>query len=128
MGNAMKTTRLTSLLLVLYTHMGANKVLAFTPGQFNTGKVIDTVICRKDPTQSYAVFIPAKGGKEELPVIYFFDPHANGSLPLYKYRFLADTYGFILVGSNNSKNGNDWPLTDNIWRTLFDDTQSWLRI
>lgn len=120
----MKTTQLSSLILVLCSCVSMNQAFAFTAGSFPAGKVIDTVICKKDPTQSYAVYIPAKGDKGTLPVIYFFDPHASGALPLYKYKSLADTYGFILIGSNNSRNGNDWPVTDNIWRSLFDDTQS----
>jgi hypothetical protein len=92
------------------------------------GQVIDSVICKADPTQSYALYVPAKGGKEALPIIYFFDPHADGALPVKKYKALADAYGFILAGSNNSKNGNDWSVTANILRQLFDDTRSRLRI
>jgi len=88
----------------------------------------DTVICKTDPGQSYALYIPAKGNQEALPVIYFFDPHASGSLPLNKYKSLADTYGYILIGSNNSKNGNDWSTTENIWNHLFNDTQNRLKI
>lgn len=87
------------------------------------GRLIDTVICRTDPAQSYAIYIPGKGEKEALPVIYFFDPHGSGVLPLKKYRSLADSYGFILVGSNNSRNGNDWPTTGVIWQHLFNDTR-----
>jgi pimeloyl-ACP methyl ester carboxylesterase len=49
-------------------------------------------------------------------------------LPVRKYKALADAYGFILVGSNNSKNGNDWPTTENIWRSLSDDTRDRLRL
>ena len=93
------------------------------PDSFIVGKVIDTVICATDATQSYALYIPATKSKTALPVIYFFDPHASGSLPLYKYQSLANTYGFILIGSNNSKNGNDWQQTETIWQTLFDDTR-----
>ncbi|HWK05860.1 MAG TPA: hypothetical protein VNS58_19600 [Puia sp.] len=132
----MRRTQLISLILVFYTFIGAlrtpilaaNRTRAVTSRLFNPGKVIDTVICQKDPTQSYALYIPANGNKAPMPAIYFFDAHANGSLPLNKYKSLADIYGFILIGSNNSKNGNDWPVTDNIWRTLFDDTQSRLNI
>src|ERR1700735_1842902 len=82
------------------------------------GQVIDSVICKADPTQSYALYVPAKGQKEALPIIYFFDPHADGALPVKKYKALADAYGFILAGSNNSKNGNDWSVTVNILRQL----------
>ncbi|KAA9040715.1 hypothetical protein FW778_01350 [Ginsengibacter hankyongi] len=95
---------------------------------FETGKIITHVIYKTDPAQSYALYIPAKGNKETLPVVYFFDPHGDGSLPLDKYKALADVYNFILVGSNNSKNGNDWSTAENIWNTLFDDTQKRLKI
>jgi hypothetical protein len=99
-----------------------------TPDSFPLGKVIDTVTCAANAAHSYALYIPVTGNKTALPVIYFFDPHANGSLPLRKYRQLANTYGFILIGSNNSKNGNDWQLTETIWQTLFDDTRKRLAI
>ena len=107
------------------TALTANKIPQDT---FETGKVISQVLCQNDTTQSYALYIPVKGNKTALPVIYFFDPHADGSLPLNKYKTLADTYNFILASSNNSKNGNDWATAENIWRSLFDDTQKRLRI
>jgi dienelactone hydrolase len=99
-----------------------------SPGLLAPGKIIDTVFCKSDPTQSYALYIPEKGNKTALPVIYFFDPHADGSLPLHKYKTLADAYGFILIGSNNSKNGNDWSATGKIWDHLYDDTKNRLKI
>ncbi|HEY5463716.1 MAG TPA: hypothetical protein VIJ95_10715 [Hanamia sp.] len=95
---------------------------------FVIGKVIPKVICKADASQSYALYIPVKSINETLPVIYFFDPHGDGPLPLIKYKALADKYHFILVGSNNSKNGNDSPTSENIWNTLFADTQKQLAI
>jgi len=92
------------------------------------GKVVDTVFCKADVTQSYALYIPAKGNANVLPIIYFFDPHGDGSLPLNKYKLLAETYGFILAGSNNSKNGNDWSTTEKIWQQLAADTKGRLKI
>ncbi|MFL5748679.1 MAG: hypothetical protein ACJ751_28665 [Niastella sp.] len=96
---------------------------AARPDSFAIGKVIDTITCAADAGQSYAAYIPSTGNKKALPVIYFFDPHASGSLPLNKYKALADKYGFLLIGSNNSKNGNDWQLTEAIWQILSDDTR-----
>jgi predicted esterase len=98
------------------------------PGFSQPGKMINPVLCQSDPSQSYAVYIPAKGNKTPLPVIYFFDPHADGGLPLGKYRRLADEFGFILVGSNNSKNGNDWAAAENSWRHLLEDTKTRYKI
>lgn len=97
------------------------------PDSFATGRVI-TLIAKEDPSQSYALYIPSKGNKEALPAIYFFDPHADGSLPVNKYQALADTYNFILIGSNNSKNGNDWSTTEKIWNTLHNDSRKRLKI
>ncbi len=141
----MKATQFIKLIiLIFYAIACANKNPAETSGDntkdttvvsnaetqdsFDVGKVIHHVICKTDAAQSYALYIPVKGNKEALPIIYFFDPHVDGSLPLNKYKALADAYDFILIGSNNSKNGNDWSITENIWHTLFDDTQKRLKI
>jgi hypothetical protein len=98
------------------------------PDSFAVGKVIDAVTCTADVSQSFALYIPAKSNKEPMPIVYCFDPHGAGSLPVKKYKSLADTYGFILVGSNNSKNGNEWPRTQSIWSTLLNDTKKRLPV
>ncbi len=90
---------------------------------FQTGKIINPVICSANAQQSYALYIPSNPHNESLPVIYFFDPHGDGVLPLEKYKALAEIYHFILIGSNNSKNGNDWNDAENIWTILSDDSQ-----
>jgi ketosteroid isomerase-like protein len=113
-GNNVKDTAVTASVTVTDT--------------FETGKVISPVFCKADAAQSYAIYIPVKGNREPLPVVYFFDPHADGSFPLAKYKALADTYDFILIGSNNSKNGNDWSTTESTWSILFDDSQKRLKI
>jgi predicted esterase len=95
---------------------------------FETGKVISHVTSIADPSQSYALYIPASKQSEIMPVIYFFDPHGDGALPLNKYNKLADRYHFILVGSNNSKNGNDFTTSENIWNALYNDTKRRLSI
>ncbi|HEV2483641.1 MAG TPA: hypothetical protein VGS79_28440 [Puia sp.] len=92
------------------------------------GQVVDRIVCAADASQSYALYIPVRGDRQPLPIVYFFDSHGAGSLPLRKYKALADTYGFILVGSNNSKNGNDWATTGTIWDRLFTDTHKRLKI
>jgi len=110
-------------LLIAY----ASSYASITPDPFQPGKII-SVVCRADAAQSYALYIPLKGNKEALPIIYCFDPHGDGALPLKKYRALAEAYGFMLAGSNNSKNGNEWLTTENIWRNMSEDTKSRLKI
>jgi len=109
------------LLLLLLLQAGA----CSSHESFPTGKIVDTVACKADPSQTYAVYVPSntKGA-----VIYCFDAHGAGALPLKNYKALADKYGYILVGSNNSKNGNDWNTTENIWQALEKDTRERLPI
>lgn len=93
---------------------------------FAKGTIIPHVNCKSDATQSYALYIPLTQNNVPMPVMYCFDPHGDGALPLKNYQSLADAYHFILVGSNNSKNGNDWNVTQTLWNTLFNDTKSLL--
>ncbi len=55
---------------------------------FETGKIISKVVCRADASQSYALYLPENENMEELPAVYFFDPHGDGTYPLSKYKSL----------------------------------------
>jgi len=73
------------------------------------GKVIPVIKCSKDPSVNYALYLPKNySSAKQSPVIYFFDSHGSGSFPIEKYKDLAEKYGYILAGSNNSKNGMSW--------------------
>lgn len=61
----------------------------------------------------YALHIPPGiSAGEKAPVIFIFDPHAGGHLPVEKYSDLADEFGFVLVGSNESRNNQ--PIEDGL--------------
>lgn len=90
---------------------------------FEKGKIIPTVTCRKDYTITYALYLPKSyTSLRKFPVIIAFDPHASGKLPLEKYKDLADKYGYILMGSNDSKNGQDMNTSGVIIDALFSET------
>ncbi len=91
---------------------------------FSKGVLLLHITCLADALQSYALYVPAIKKDSFPPVIFCFDPHGDGSLPLTKYKYLADASGFILIGSNNSKNGTDWKTTQSILNTLFTDVQN----
>ena len=83
--------------------------------------VMSKVVCASDPSMSYALYIPSSKDNTPLPVVYFFDPHGDGLLPVKKYKSLADSFHFILAGSNNSKNGNNLDDAGNIFTAMKDD-------
>jgi len=68
------------------------------------GPIVD-VTCASDATQNYALYLPsAYTSAKRWPIIYFFDPGGRGRRPLELYKDIAEAYGFILAGSNNSRN------------------------
>ncbi len=88
------------------------------------GQLIERVITRSDPSQGYALFLPSSyTDGRKYPVIYCFDPGARGRLPVELFREAAEKYGYIVVGSNNSRNGPGVPLND-IIKALWEDTHN----
>jgi len=88
------------------------------------GKIIERVVCLKDSAQSYALYLPPNYTTDRRwPVIYAFDPAARGLRPVERFKDAAEKYGFIIVGSNNSRNVPDRPLAE-IINAMFDDTQT----
>lgn len=72
------------------------------------GKVYPHIPLSTDSSLSYALYLP----KNHTPSVafIFFDPHGSGVLPVETYQHLADAYGIILIGNNNSSNGTDFNL------------------
>lgn len=81
------------------------------------------MVCTYDISQSYQVYLPTAFVKnKKWPIVYMFDPHANGQLAIDHARDAAERYNFILIASNNSK--NNAPNIDHIISILFADVAS----
>lgn len=91
------------------------------------GRVIDSVFCAGDSSQKYSIYLPTKyDTSKKWPIIYFFDPHGVGNLPIELYKGLAEKYGFIIAGTYNSKNGLQWENSQKAAEELMKDT--WMRL
>ncbi len=74
--------------------------------EFAPGQVIDQVVTRADAAQSYAVYVPSTFTRaRDWPVIFVFDPGARGRNAVERLRAAAERFGYIVAGSNNSRNG-----------------------
>ncbi len=74
--------------------------------EFPKGQIIDKVICAKDKTFSYALYLPSAYSPDKAwPVIVCFDPRAQGRRPLDLLQAAAESHGYIVAGSLDSKNG-----------------------
>jgi len=76
------------------------------PEQIAKGVVVERLLCSIEPSQTYAVYLPAGYNDERSwPILYCFDPEAQGATPVDAFKDGAEKYGYIVVGSNNSRNG-----------------------
>jgi dienelactone hydrolase len=74
--------------------------------ELRPGELTREVRCAANAEQSYALYLPKNYTvSRRWPIVYAFDPAAHGSVPLELMKDAAEKYGYILAGSNNSRNG-----------------------
>jgi hypothetical protein len=92
------------------------------------GKIIDKVVCAKDPAQSYALYVPSDyDPAKKWPVLYALDPGGRGREPLTRFQDAAEARGFIVACSYNSRNGPWRPITEAA-AAMWEDTHTRLAI
>ncbi|MBL9209713.1 MAG: hypothetical protein JNL92_04550, partial [Opitutaceae bacterium] len=70
------------------------------------GEVLAQVACASDATQTYALYVPRSfDPAKKSPVLFCFDPGARGRVPVDRFKEAAEKFGWIVAGSNNSRNG-----------------------
>lgn len=70
------------------------------------GTIIEDIRCAGDPTQSYALYVPTTYSPDKpSSLLLAFHPGARGRAMVEKYAAAAEQYGYIVAGSNTSRNG-----------------------
>lgn len=86
------------------------------------GVVAAKVKCLKDRAVNYALYVPTGYDSTKVwPLIIAFDSHADGMLPVTLFKDEAEKYGYIVAGSNNSKNGTPWTTTESYYSSMLSD-------
>jgi len=76
-------------------------------GGLSTGVVLPDVPEKEDPSQTFALYLPKDYTRTKLwPAIYAFDWAARGKVPADLYAPAAGKRGYVVIASNNSKNGS----------------------
>jgi poly(3-hydroxybutyrate) depolymerase len=82
---------------------------------------IQSIEVRGHPTQSYWMFVPSNYTADRAwPVLYCLDPGARGRVPVERFATAAEKAGFLVAGSNNSRNGPMGPVQEAIGLMLSD--------
>lgn len=97
-------------------------------GALQPGVIVPKVVAPANPGQSYALYLPsAYSSDKRWPIVYAFDPGARGSIPVELMKDAAERYGYIVVGSNNSRNGS-WKIEAEAAEALVQDTHARLSV
>jgi predicted esterase len=92
------------------------------------GVILPKVVALAKPGQSYALYLPsAYSSDKRWSIVYAFDPGARGSVPVELMKEAAERHGYILVGSNNSRNGS-WKIEAEAAEAIVQDTHARLSI
>jgi len=84
----------------------AGAPLALAADDLPRGRVVERLVCAKQPDQAYALYLPANyDPARKWPVLFCYDPGANGRRPVERFSAAADKLGWIVAGSLNSRNG-----------------------
>src|SRR5215831_498980 len=97
--------KLNSILLAIMVFGVWGPAYAQTPAP---GAVHAFVAVKADPANSYALYLPSTySAARRWPLLLVFDPFARGEVSVKLFHEAAEKYGFIVVGSNNSRNFQD---------------------
>ncbi|HEX8183488.1 MAG TPA: tetratricopeptide repeat protein [Blastocatellia bacterium] len=115
---------LTLCLLSSLCFIATRPVSASAVEEIAKGSIIEKVACRSDQKLSYALFLPSNyTPAKKWPILYGFDPGARGHMPVERFKTAAEKYGYIIAGSNNSRNGA-MDLTVAAIKAMLDDTHA----
>jgi predicted esterase len=92
------------------------------------GRVLEKVACASDNAQTYALYIPTnyEPGRK-WPVLFCFDPGARGKAPVERFQGAAEKFGWLVAGSNNSRNG-PWEANAKAINAMFTDVNRYFPI
>ena len=105
-----------------------NPLPTSNPAALPAGVVLPRQVCAASPDQSYALYLPSHYTANRFwPIIYAFDPDGRGSIPVEQMKDAAERNGYIVVGSNNSRNGA-WKAEGDAAKAMWDDTHARLAV
>ena len=109
-----------SVMVVLLAHSAAHAITQTE--SIPRGQIVERIEALNDTSQSYALYLPSNyTPNRKWPVLYAFDPAARGRVPVERFKEAAEKYGWIVLGSNNSRNG-PWDVIVNAWNAMLTDT------
>ena len=79
------------------------------PLRATAGEMVENITCVSDPSQTYTLYLPETfENTRRWPVLLIFDPRGRSVRAADIFRAAADTYGWMIVSSDNTRSDGDW--------------------
>lgn len=92
-------------------------------GDFKKGVIIDSLALKDAPNETYALYLPNSYKANQLsPIVFIFDPSGRARNGIGHFVKAAEKYGYVLVCSNNTKNGPhnvNFDYANNLFQHVF---------
>ncbi len=92
---------------------------------FPIGEIVDSIAVSKTSNESFALYLPSNYKPNTLsPIVFIFDPAARGKIGIHPFIKAAEKYNYILICSNNSKNGpydQNFEIASRLFDKIFSD-------
>jgi len=87
------------------------------------GAILDSIWLDNKLGESFSLYLPTQYEPEKAsPAIFIFEPMARGKVGIQPFIKTAEQYGFILICSNDSKNGPyeaNYAIANNLFPKVF---------
>lgn len=91
--------------------------------KYTKGVILDSISVVNNPEETFALYLPKTYKRDRpTPILLIFDPSARGKSGLAPFLSTSEKYGYILVCSNNSRNGpvdKNIPIASRLFDHLF---------
>lgn len=88
--------------------------------EIEPGMVYEQIYCKGNEIYSYACYLPKDySPKSKYPILYCFSPIGNGQLFVQYYQEICEYVNWIVICSNDSKNG---PVLEEAIEAMWKDT------
>lgn len=92
------------------------------------GVITEKLACARQPDQTYALYLPSRYTPERTwPIVLCFEPGARALYCAQVFEQAAETRGYVVMASWNSRNGN-WNTSLDAARALLEEAQTRYRI
>ena len=92
---------------------------------FSIGEIVDSIAVNKTSNETFALYLPSNYKPNTLsPIVFIFDPAARGKIGIHPFIKASEKYNYILICSNNSKNGpydQNFEIASRLFDKIFSD-------